>query len=412
VTRFLSESLQAPEPFFRLGLRQLEAANGHPGTDIRFTADVLYARHDKLRQLGLDPQDTTAAELYKALQERVRQDDYNLTRCLRTLAAQYVSAEADVVAGMTHMLKTLPDSKRAFALKPSSLKSLLKRVPPKRAMKQLGYRSLDSFLKHEPPVSALAAAWLSDGEAWQKRYLDQYKKLTPRDFEARAISITQPTGKRWQQLAARVVTDHHHNLLSFKEIGALVFLPLPADLPAGAVTMSFSLALHELNEIRAASAFLKLTQVRPDFGVLVRQVTIEEPRLSSRILDRPVPWHLIQRYYSRLQHRFREEIFEPYLQREDMVWHPIEHTLSQIEPSFNFWHQSGHLGLLQGKQLVSLNLLDVALNYCNQLPFEHQVAHYCRHSLWHELLLRYLRHEPIEQSVLTELQPAAETVLA
>ena len=55
MTRFLSESLQATEPFFRLGLRRLEAANGNPNTDIRFTTEVLHATQSKLRELGLDP---------------------------------------------------------------------------------------------------------------------------------------------------------------------------------------------------------------------------------------------------------------------------------------------------------------------------------------------------------------------
>src|SRR5579884_3024656 len=98
MTRFLSESLQAPEPFFRAALLKLESAAGHPNSDIRLTAEVIHATQAKLRQLGLDPKDTTAEELYHALQERIKADDVRLTRRLRTLAATYVSAEGDVTA--------------------------------------------------------------------------------------------------------------------------------------------------------------------------------------------------------------------------------------------------------------------------------------------------------------------------
>lgn len=412
MTRFLSEALQAPEPYFRLGLRQLEAANGHPNTDIRFSTEVLHATRDKLRQLGLDPRDTTAEELYHVLQERIKADDARLTKTLRIRAATYVSAEGDVVAGMIHAIKDLPDSKRCFALKSSALKAIIKRAPPKKAMKQLGYRSLDSFLKHETPVSVLAAAWLSEGASWQHRLLEQYKRLRPSDFEDRNITLLRPDSKRWQRLAESVVAQKRHNLLAFKELGALVFLPLSADAPAGSTTVSLALALHELNEIRASSTFLKLCQVRPDFGQAVQTVASGEPRLASRLLDEPVPWHLIQRYYARLKHQDREDALEPHLQFEDIAWHPVERALQAIEPSFGFWQQSAHLGLLDQKHPVSLNVVDAALNYCNQLPFEHRIVQYFQRSLWHELLLRYLQHKPIEQTVMAEFQPQLAEELA
>jgi hypothetical protein len=405
MTRFLSEALQAPEPFFRLGLRQLEAANGQPNTDIRFSTEVLQATKEKLRQLGLDPHDTTAEELYHVLQERIKADDARLTRTLRTQAATHISAEADVVAGMVHALQQLPDSKRCFALKSSALKAIIKRLPPKKAMKQLGYRSIDSFLKHEPPVSVLAAAWLSEGSAWQHRLLDQYKRLKPSDFEDRNIALTRLDSRRWKKLAEDTVIQKKHNLLSFKELGAIVFLPLSADAPTGTTTASLALALHELNEIRASSTFLKLCQVRPNFGEVVQTVVSDEPHLSSRLLDQPVPWHLIQRYYAHLTHQDKEAVFEPYLSLEDIVWHPLEQALSAIEPSFSFWQDSGHLGMLHQQRPVSLNVVDAALNYCNHLPFEHRIVHYFQRTLWHELLLRYLQHKPVEQTVMAELQP-------
>src|ERR1700690_2145645 len=116
MTRFLSESLQAAEPSFRQGLSRLEAANGHPNTDIRFTSEIRQALQSKLRELGLDPRDTTPEELYHVLQERIKADAARLNRTLRARAATHVSAEADVVAGMVHALQELPDSKRSFAL--------------------------------------------------------------------------------------------------------------------------------------------------------------------------------------------------------------------------------------------------------------------------------------------------------
>ncbi|HEX7633486.1 MAG TPA: hypothetical protein VF401_04140, partial [Candidatus Saccharimonadales bacterium] len=202
-----------------------------------------------------------------------------------------------------------------------------------------------------------------------------------------------------------VVASKKHNLLSFKELGALVFLPLPKDAPAGSTTVSLSLALHELNEIRAASTFIKLCQVRPDFGDVVRSVITDEAQLNSQLLDQPMPWHLVQRFYARLTHHEDAQVFEPHIQLEDIAWHPIEETLKAIEPSFAFWQQAAHLGALFDRQPVSLNVIDAALNYCNQLPYERRMVHYFQRSLWHELLLRYLRRESVEEAVASELSP-------
>jgi hypothetical protein len=414
MTRYLSHALQAAEPAFSHGLSRLEAANGKPNSDIRLSQEVIQTTNNKLRELGLDPNDTTAEELYHVLQMRVKQDDSRLNKTLRTKAAKHISAEADVVAGMIHVLKELPDSKRCFAMKSSRLKSLIKNVPPKKAMRRLGYRSMESFLKHEAPISIVSAAWLVEGETWQKRFLDQYKKLQPGDFESRNIQILQMNSTRWTNLASEIVEQTKHNLLCFKELGALVFLPLNGKVPEGAATISLCLALHELNEIRACSTYLKLSQVKPDFGRVTATIARDEPRLSSEMLDQAVPWHLIHRYYSKLTDRFRSELFEPYLQLEDMVWKPIENTLAEIEPKMKFWQQTAHLGMLDNREPVSLNIVDAATNFCNDLPYQKRVVDYFQRSLWHELLLRYLHHQPVEDSILNELQPefATEKILA
>lgn len=405
MTRWLSEALQAPEPYFRLGLRRFEDASGNSSGDIRLSTRVQQQTRNKLLQLGLDPSDTTAEELYHVLTERIRADDARLTKTLRTRAAKHVSAEADVVSGMVHALSELPDGATCFALKSTTLRTIIKKLPPKRAMKKLGFRSLDSMLKHEKLVLIMAAAWLSESASWQQHILESYKRLKPSDFETRRIAIIQPDSKHWRELSASVINDKKHNLLSFRELGAIVLLPLPKIIPEGAVTTSLTLALHELNEIRVSSSFLKICQVRTDFGELVQSVVSEEPSLSSEMLDQNVPWHLIQRYYGRALDQFKEELFGPHIRLEDMSWHSVEEALIKIEPSLEFWLDSDHLGLLHNHRPVSLNIVDTALNLCNQLPFEKRLTKAFQKSLWHELLLQYLKHDTVEETVLKQLEP-------
>lgn len=399
MTRILSELLGTREPDFRSGIEKLERASGHASADVRLTAEVLQASREKLRELGLDPADTTGPELYAALQERLKTDDRRLAKKL-----EEATDEDDVVAGVAHALKGVSIVRSCFALKNVVAKKLLQRNPPKKVMKQLGYRSLDSLLKHEPVALLFAAARLIESQAWQKTLHEQYKKLQATDFEARDIAVYRPTSQRWQELGQRLVSEHKHNVLGLKELGAIVLLPLPSEQPPAATITMLALALESVNEIRAASTFLKLCQVKPDFGSILQTVVVHEPELMTDLLDQPVAWQIIQRYYARVKAAFRSDIFEPHIQEDDLSWHAIEQVLAELDPTLEFWQGTSHLSLLHEHQPVSFNLLDVALACCNQLPFASRIVHYARASLRHELLLRYLKHENVEQTVLSQLQ--------
>jgi hypothetical protein len=412
MTKFLSEALQAREPYFRHGLRRLERANGDPSTDIRLTGEVIGHTKAKLKQLSLDPHDTTDKELYQALLSKLHADDKTLVKSLRTIAALKVNAEGQITDGIVAAINELPESKRCYGIKSSKMKAMFRKNPPKKALKSLGYRSLESALKHEPVHLILTAAWLSESMSWRKHLQDQYKKLSPLDFEDRQISVSTPKGKKWLKLSDQVVSDAKHNVISFKELGAVVVLNLPNNVPAGVTTASLALSLSEINDIRAYSTFLKLNQVRPDFGDIVVKLINAEPELDSKLFDQPVPWNLIQRYYAKLDKTSSESIFEPYLRLDDMVWQPIEEGINSIESKLSFWRDSAHLAVIAGHKPVSFNIIDTALNLCNAKSFEDRVNHYLKRSLWHELLLRYLNHEPVEQTVLSQLQPEFATEAA
>ena len=83
-------------------------------------------------------------------------------------------------------------------------------------------------------------------------------------------------------------------------------------------------------------------------------------------------------------------MFQPHVQSEDLTVIPIEHTLSKLHPRFEFWNGKAHTGFLDGIQPVSMNIVDMALNFCNQLPYEKRIVKYFREHLWHELMLRYM----------------------
>lgn len=400
MTRVLSELLGENVLTFRQGLSRLESASGHASTDIRLTAEVERATRLKLRELGLDPKDTTGTELYAALQQRVRSDDERLEASLRTRFG-----EADAMhINISKVLSELPVAKSCFALKIPVGKQLLKKLPPKQTMKALGYRSFDSMVRREQLLAIEAAAWVLESASWHKAMIDSYRKLDGSDFEIRPVALVAPNTKHWQDVATQIIAQKKHAVIGLKEFGAVVLLPFPAEKPPAATFATLLMALHEINEVRSSGTFLKLYQVRPDFGTVVQGVVADEPALKADLFDGPLPWQIVQRYYARFADRFREDLFEPHIQKEDLTWHSVEKALSYIEPSLEFWHHTSMLGLIDGRQPVSLNVIDAALNFCNQLPYEQRIVHYFRRSLWSELVIRYLKHENLEETVLHSLE--------
>lgn len=399
MTRVLSELLGASEPTFHRDVARLESASGHTSMDIRLTAEVERVAQIKLRQLGLDPRDTTGRELYAALQERVKVDDARLTTILKQ---KYGDVPSHI--SISCALADLPLERKCFALKTTVGKRLLKRHQPKHAMKALGYRSFDSMMRRESLLAVFAAAWLLEPRSWQKTMLEEYKKLRSNDFEIRQITLITPQSERWNTLAATLVAYKKNNVIGLKEFGAIVLFPLPAERPPAATLAILVLGLHEINEVRAASTFLKLNQVKPDFGQHVQMAIATDPTIGAPLLGGRLPWQVVQRYYARFAEHFRGELFEPHIQKEDLTWHSVEKALSYIEPNMAFWHHTAALGVLHHHDPISLNIADVVLSFCNRLPYEQRIVSHFRSSLWHELIMRYLKHENVEQTVLAGLE--------
>jgi hypothetical protein len=400
MTRVLSELLGHSGPGFHLNLQQLERGAGLPSHDVRLTAEVLQSTQRKLRELGLDPHDTAGHELYAVMGARLREDERRFAAALQAGSPD----SDDPIAHVARVLEKEFASAETYALKNTVAKRLLKSNLPKKTMKALGYRSADSMLKHESVASLYAAAMLIETDQWLKKQLASYTKLKGSDFESRKLNIEHPVSRRWQELAETVVATRRHNIVAFKELGAVVLLPLPAQRPELITLTTAVLTVHAANDIFAASTFLRLHQVQPKFGDIVREVAADEPVLSVSLLDQPVSWSVVQRFYARVMNTVHSDVFEPVLHVEDFVWHSVEQVISRIEPTLHFWLGTSHLALLHQGSPVSCNLTDMVVSHCNGLPFERVSSQYFRHELGQELSLRYLNQGRLEQAIANKFQ--------
>lgn len=407
MTRYLSQALGATEPVFSQSIQQLEQAGGRPSADIRLTTDIQQRLREKITALGLDPRDTTGPELYNALLQRMENDDIKVRRVLSI--PQDAPTDA-VLARIAQVLHKMQVPRQCFVLKASVAKRLLKKKVPKNAMKQLGYRSVDSMLKHEPVAQLYAAALITESAAWHRGFREQYAKLRPNDFEMRTISVLFPTNKRWEKLAATFVAGQRHNIMAFKELGAMIVLPLDHEINGLAIT-SFLLGLQTMNDIRSYSSYVKLQQVRPDFGKVMMQAAYGEPHIEAQLAGQPVRWQTIHRYFS--QHdKEQSNLFEPHVQADDLAWTPAESIMARLEPTLAFWKDSHDLALLHDGQPVSCNILDVALSYCNKLSFTDRIVHFVRDNMWHSLVVQYLHQQNLESALESQLNYALTGDLA
>jgi hypothetical protein len=168
-----------------------------------------------------------------------------------------------------------------------------------------------------------------------------------------------------------------------------------------------------MNGIRSHSSYAKLQQVKPDFGKIIQQSSVAEPLTSARLAGHVVPWRMIQRYYARFEQAYHPELFEPHVQADDLQWYAGENVLAAIDPRLSFWQDSQCLGLLhEDGTIVSCNVLDVALSYCNHLSFPDRIVHFVRDNLWHELMMRYLHQENLEAAVHQQLSAELSQPLA
>ncbi len=75
MSKFLADILSNDHPLFTRTLAEFERAVGNEGIDTRLIADITEKAHSAMRQLGLDPADTSAEELYHALGAIVMNDN-------------------------------------------------------------------------------------------------------------------------------------------------------------------------------------------------------------------------------------------------------------------------------------------------------------------------------------------------
>ncbi|MEI9914265.1 MAG: hypothetical protein WDN66_04820 [Candidatus Saccharibacteria bacterium] len=390
MSRFISEALGTDDPKFKHSLMGLERRSGHPNHDIRLSSQILQSVPQKIKELGLDPDDTTAEELYYALNHKLEEQDVRLVKKLRTLAAQSVNAEANLVDGVMSLVKSLNlEDSNCFALKYSVLKQQLKQTPPKKVMKALNYRSIDSMLKLEPVALLLLAVNNFESESYVSSLYAKYKKYSATSFESRKLSVISTKDKKWLPILEELQKRTGLTMASSYELATIVVLPITNEPAVGHSTVLVTNLLSEVSLVHCVSSFLKLHQVNADFGVKLLQIVEHEPYLEKDFLDHKVSFKTAQQVLIGQD----SSAFAPHISSEDLAPTNLLSKLSDILDDFKFWEDSDVLALVKSAKATSLNIMDVASNVANDLPFSERTLDHFRHNLIQELAKLYTSPE-------------------
>lgn len=83
MARILKDLLANNHPLFLMNVARLEKATGGAGIDVRLIGEIAGKAHHVMRELGLDPANTTSHELYQALGALARRDEGRVRQLLK-----------------------------------------------------------------------------------------------------------------------------------------------------------------------------------------------------------------------------------------------------------------------------------------------------------------------------------------
>lgn len=404
MSRFISTLLAKEKTSIRSTLARLESASGENSNDSRLTSEIIVKSKLKIKQLGLDPDDTTAEELFSSLNNLVELHDGFLAKALGINQPDDVGS---ALVKITKFANSTAKTKTVWAIKHAVAKRQLKSIPPRILMKKLGYRSIDSMIKRESIDDLFAGIRIAEAAEYIEKFYSSFKKLSPSDFESRKLVVRQLAHKKWINASGDYIAKSKNNVIELKELGAVVIMPLPVQKLKGVTIMLLPLILHLLNEIHLYSSYFKFAQVQHDFGEILSSSLLGQPISGITMAGQDLNWQVIRDHFGQLTKRGMSDVFEPHIQLDDLEKNSVEESLYHLEPALHFWFGNDCLGLPYAKGSVSFNIMDAATNYVNGLSFGQNSTKYLQQSLWDELLKRYLSEESMQDQVLQQLDSQA-----
>jgi hypothetical protein len=399
----LSKYLEAKEPLFDHALAQLERRTGHKSADVNLVAEIAEKAAAAVKFVGLNP-DCGGEELYAALLKTVKEQDAHLATTIGGSDAEDVH---QMVPLAIRRLEQIHMPRQCFALKHDKAAEMLQKRPPEQLMARLGYTDCAEMVAKESLAELFIAIRFTEGPDWLNEFNTVYDDLQPEDFEERPIQLVRFDPAKWGDVAAHFIEKKKHINTHSKEMGVVAILPPPRPRMKAITLKVITLTLHYYNEVRLYSAYFKLLAKSPNFGKVLSETLIADTPHLKMVEHGHIHWRVIQRYYGKIGESDQHpEVFQPHLQPEDLHWRSAETILYQIDPEMKFWQNMDYVAVLKGSDIVTFNLMDVALSYANEIEYPDRYLYHFRESLWNEVFARYMGNKALRDQLLVKLDNA------
>jgi hypothetical protein len=395
--------LQAKEPLFSHALRELEIRTGHKGVDAKLLGEIAEKSARMTSLLGL-PNDCSGPELYQAALKKIEEQDAHLAHTIGGTDPENVE---EMIPLAIRRLDQIHMPRNCFALKDEKAAAELVKRPPVELMKRLGYTDIKEMVEKENLNELFIAIRFTEGPDWLNDFNTIYADLKGTDFEERPIRLVRFDPKKWGNVAEHFIEKKKHINTHSKEMGVVAILPPPGPRMKAITLKVITLTLHYFNEVRLYSAYFKLLRSRKDFGKIISETLIADTKPIPLVAGTHIHWRVIQRYYGKIgEGEKHPEIFQPHLQPEDLHWRMAEHILYQIDPEMGIWRDMDYVATLKGEDIITFNLMDVALSYANGIEYPDRYLYHFRESLWNEVFARYMGDDVLREELLHKLDNA------
>ena len=234
-------------------IERLEEKAGYPSHDVRFLAEISQRQRIKIKELGLDPDDTTGEELFYVLKSRFAQDCRRVDKSLGVDEAASIAQRVDKAIELSQHMLT---ESEVWSLKTSVAKKIINDNQPKKVMKLFRYRSVSSMLKRADLAELLMATRYLESPTWHKLFDAKLTHQTSANYELRHVRILNLTDDNWRQLVA------NKTVISDSTMGTVGVVSGNISTETPVLSIALSL-LDEVEAVSSRSGRLPLGSINP-----------------------------------------------------------------------------------------------------------------------------------------------------
>lgn len=405
MSTYLAKLLSTETKSFKKFIEDVEFATGCNKNDLKLSSDIKIATNHKIRSLGLNPEDTTAPELYHCLNNLLKLHDQFIVKKFN------ISYEDPISAAITKITKDFNQSingQNVLCIKSNVLKRILTKNKPTKTTGLVGYRSFDSMLKNEDPKTLLTLAYYIEDEKWRVNYFDQIKNLSTNDFEYKSVKFVILDNRKFKRIAKEIAEINKHNVISVENTGQILVVPLDSNLLPGFCILTYAHIITQLKSIVRFSAFIQNQRFNSNFGENIARLLKDSDAVNFYISKYNFSWDSISTPSLSTELTSDDTNDDMLSQQNFNNTDQLDQILIKLEPALSFWSDCDNLGYFKNDTVISFNLLDVCYNFYNQLSVSSNSHIFMETAINKSLVGKYLDSKVTNEQILKQISETSQ----